>query len=272
LIANGSIQEMILVVADGVNTLGGSFYVNSPVTGNWEDFIAKDLVSYVDANYRTLPNAASRGISGHSMGGFGALNVAMKHPEVFGTVYSLSPGLFDPQGLSRSQLFASSSMIDVFFRIQDKESTMSIEEGVEDMKSYRFAFDTLFMLAYGTAFAPDPKVRPPYIDYPYKRQGATQALDQTIWGKWENGFGGIPKKIQLYKDNFLRLNGIVVDYGQYDEFRWIPKGCEYFSSQLSAAGIPNQLVSFPGGHQSNLPERIRKFMLPYFSGKLVFEN
>jgi enterochelin esterase-like enzyme len=99
---NGEVKEMIVVVADGDSKMGGSFYVNSPVTGNWEDFIAEDVVGYVDSHFRTLPQAESRGIAGHSMGGFGALNIAMHRPDVFSAVYSLSPGLFDENGLAES--------------------------------------------------------------------------------------------------------------------------------------------------------------------------
>ena len=90
--------EAIYVMVGGCNALGGSFYVNSPVTGNWEDAIATDLVAFVDGAYRTLPAAASRGMAGHSMGGFGALSIAMHRPDVFGAVYAMSPGLFGPNG------------------------------------------------------------------------------------------------------------------------------------------------------------------------------
>jgi pimeloyl-ACP methyl ester carboxylesterase len=90
--------SFIAHLVGGNNALSGSFYVNSPVTGNWEDAIATDLVAYVDGAYRTLPTAASRGMAGHSMGGFGALSIAMHHPEVFGAVYAMSPGLFGASG------------------------------------------------------------------------------------------------------------------------------------------------------------------------------
>jgi S-formylglutathione hydrolase FrmB len=105
LMGSGAIREMIIVVANGANQLGGSFYVNSPVTGRWEDFIVNDVVTYVDTHYRSVAQASARAISGHSMGGFGALNIAMRHPDVFSAVYSLSPGLFDPNGLAESQMF-----------------------------------------------------------------------------------------------------------------------------------------------------------------------
>ena len=58
---------MIVVAPNGKNADRGSFYTNSAVNGNWEDYIYRDLVGYVDANYRTLARPSSRGIAGHSM-------------------------------------------------------------------------------------------------------------------------------------------------------------------------------------------------------------
>lgn len=73
-----------------------------PVTGNWEDFVINDVVNYVDQNFRTIQKVQARGIAGHSMGGFGALNIAMRHPDIFSCVYGMSPGLFDNNGLRNS--------------------------------------------------------------------------------------------------------------------------------------------------------------------------
>ena len=84
-------REMIVVVPNGRNGYFGSFYLNSPVTGNWEDYLTRDLVSFIDGRYRTLAQAESRGIAGHSMGGYGALSLAMRHPDVYGATYGLSP-------------------------------------------------------------------------------------------------------------------------------------------------------------------------------------
>lgn len=92
LIDEGKIEDMIVVIPNAVNIFGGHFYVNSPVTGNWENFIVEDLVHFIDKAYRTLPKPESRGICGHSMGGFGALNLAMLHPDIFGITYAISPG------------------------------------------------------------------------------------------------------------------------------------------------------------------------------------
>ncbi len=62
-----------MVIVNGYNILEGSFFNNSPITGNWEDFVVKDVVNYIDANFRTLPSADSRALIGLSMGGYGAL-------------------------------------------------------------------------------------------------------------------------------------------------------------------------------------------------------
>jgi len=267
LMRNGSIHEMIIVVANGANRLGGSFYVNSPITGGWEDFIVNDVVGYVDTHYRSVPQASARAISGHSMGGFGALNIAMRHPDVFSAVYSLSPGLFDSNGLAESQMFELEGFIKRFLDYQQHVESLPIEQAQRAMLS---APDT-FTLAYGLAFASNPEKHPPYLDYPYALADGKLVRNDAIWKRWDAGFGGIPDKIQQYKANMLRLNGLVIDYGRQDEYAWIPKGCEYFGAQLSAAGIPHELRSYDGSHESHLSERIGSYMLPFLSERLSVE-
>ena len=105
LTAENQLSEMILVVPNGSNVLHGSFYVNSPVTGNWEDFITQDVVDYIDLNFRTIQGPEGRGIGGHSMGDFEGFNLAMRHPQLFGASYSLSSAFFNEQGLSESMMF-----------------------------------------------------------------------------------------------------------------------------------------------------------------------
>jgi S-formylglutathione hydrolase len=262
-----TIQEMIIVVVPGNNLLGGSFYVNSPATGNWEDFVVQEVVGYVDSHYRTIALAGSRGISGHSMGGFGALNLAMRHPDVFGAVYSLSPGLFDENGLANSQMFRSEGIIRNFL---DAQKTILAKPEDQQMRSMLSMQDN-FTVAYGLAFAPDPPKPPFYFDYPYSETNGNLVRDEMIWKRWNSGFGGIPEEIAQYKDNFLRLKGITVDYGTNDEFAWIPQGCIYFDKQLTAAGIPHEMAIHNGNHQSSLGKRVLEHMLPFFSELLVGE-
>ena len=79
-VIEGRFGEMIVVMPDQKTKAGGSFYSNSTVTGNWEDFTVEDLVSHVDSKYRTIARASGRGLAGHSMGGYGAITIGMKHP------------------------------------------------------------------------------------------------------------------------------------------------------------------------------------------------
>ena len=84
-------KEMIVVLPDSKNIYNGSMYSSSVTTGDFEKYIWHDVVSYIDAHYRTIPNRTSRGLVGHSMGGYGASRIGMKHPDVFGALYIMSP-------------------------------------------------------------------------------------------------------------------------------------------------------------------------------------
>jgi enterochelin esterase-like enzyme len=76
LILSREVPELIVIMPNGGNKYGGGYYRNSPVSGNWGDYVADDLVGFVDDNFRTLAGADSRALVGHSMGGYGALNLA----------------------------------------------------------------------------------------------------------------------------------------------------------------------------------------------------
>ena len=97
-ISSGKFGEMIVVIPNQRTNWLGSFYVNSAVTGNWEDFTTKELVTFIDKKYRTIANSKNRGLAGHSMGGYGAITLGMKHPEVFSAVYALNPAIIDWAG------------------------------------------------------------------------------------------------------------------------------------------------------------------------------
>src|ERR1700723_425516 len=95
--AKGS-QEMIVVLPDSKTIYNGSMYSSSVTTGDFEKFISHDVVAYIDAHYRTIPLRTSRGLVGHSMGGYGASRIGMKHPDVFGALYIMSPCCMSPMG------------------------------------------------------------------------------------------------------------------------------------------------------------------------------
>jgi enterochelin esterase-like enzyme len=276
----GKIEEMIVVVVNGRNVLGGSGYVNSPVTGGWEDFVVKDVVRHVDKNYKTLPYKESRGISGHSLGGFGALHSAMRNPEVFDAVFAMSPALFDSEGLRLSLIVGDNVGTAEVLEKQRELKTLSREEahtafisfieglyasgeGIDVMRAIRYA--------YGAAFSPDPEANAPYMLYPYVEYGGRKSINMTVWDDWNGGLGDLEEKATTYRDNLLALEAMVIDVGLQEENQWILGGCRHFSTILDAAGVPHELVTFEGGHGDRLRERIEQHMLPFFSGVLRFE-
>jgi enterochelin esterase-like enzyme len=84
-------KEIIVVLPDSKTVHNGSMYSSSVTTGDFEKFITHDMVTYIDAHYRTIPERMSRGLVGHSMGGYGASRIGMRHPDVFGSLYIMSP-------------------------------------------------------------------------------------------------------------------------------------------------------------------------------------
>ena len=267
LIQAGIIHEMIIVVVPGDNRLGGSFYVNSPMTGYWEDFVVQEVVGYVDDHYRTIARVESRGIGGHSMGGFGSLNIAMLHPDLFGAVYSLSPGLFDENGLANSRMFNLEYSIHKF--LDGEKAVLAVPE--DQQLEAALSMQDYFSTAYGLAFAPNPQNPPFYFDYPYSESDGNLVRDDTVWKQWESGFGGIHEKVAKYKENLLQLKGITIDYGTNDGNVWIIDGCVYIDQQLTDAGIPHEMAVHDGDHETQLGQRVREHMLPFFSRLLVGE-
>ncbi|WP_376793532.1 alpha/beta hydrolase [Thermogemmatispora sp.] len=99
LIDLGKIPELIMVFPDGNGRPGATSEWGNSGDGRQllENYVAFDLVHYIDSHYRTLPSPAERAIGGNSMGGFGAANIAIHHPDVFGFVISLG-GYYRAEG------------------------------------------------------------------------------------------------------------------------------------------------------------------------------
>jgi S-formylglutathione hydrolase len=278
LIRVGAIKEMIIVIANGRNNLGGSFYANSPATGNWEDFIVKELVRVIDSRYRTILSPGARGIAGHSMGGSGALRLGMHHPDIFGSVYAMSPGLFDENGLLESSMFTDEKSTRDYLKLDNELKTLNRHEAttklsvVFDSLLSNNRWDLVFTLAYGAAFSARPSANAPHIDYPYSLRNDSLILDSLIWRRWEKGFGDLSERIAQYRGMPERLRSIAIEYGNDDENLWIPKGCQYFSQLLTKQSIPHQLIPFQGKHQDSLGIRMSQFMLPFFSENLLVQK
>lgn len=270
-IATGSARELILVVVNGFNGLGGSFYANSPVTGRWEDWVASDAVGWVDAHYRTLAVPASRGLAGHSMGGTGALRVGMKHPDVFGAVYAMSPGVFAPRGLEHS-VFYSDSVVRRMFRedsvLAATPSGQRAEKLIADVMSAQ-DWDVLLSYAYGAAFSPDTTRPYPHMGHPFSFRGGQHVIHRAMAARWEAGFGALPREARAHARTLRTIRALGIEYGTHDDLGWLPEGCRYFSSVLDSIGVAHKLTAFEGGHEDRLGERMVTGMLPFFSQALA---
>src|SRR5918911_3339160 len=145
-------KEMIVVLPDSKTVHNGSMYSSSATTGDFENFIARDVVSYIDAHYRTIPNRNSRGLVGHSMGGYGASRIGMKHPDVFGSLYIMSPCCLVARGAGPANAA--------------NEETLEAVKTPAD--SAKLSFFARAQLATAAAWSPDPKNPPLYLDLPTK--------------------------------------------------------------------------------------------------------
>lgn len=268
-----TITEMIVVVVPGTNFLGGSFYANSEAGGNWEDFVVKDVITYVDANYRTIAQPQARGIAGYWIGGSGAINIGIKHTELFSSIYALNPGLFDKNGLANSLMFSEPQITEKYLKCEKENA--ALEKGKAHERLISFCdntrdLDLIFTLAYGVAFSPNARKNAPYIDFPYSKSFAKGNLNKEVWKRWESGFGNWDEKIKTMKENIVKLKGIGIDYGLKNEYKWLVDGCKYLTKVLTAEKITVNSVSFDGGQSDKLRERVEKFMLPFFSA--AFES
>lgn len=277
LIENETIKEMIFVAVEGINFLVGTFYDNSELTGNWEDHITSTLIEYMDNNYRTIANKDSRALAGHSMGGYGALNLSMKRPDLFSIGFGMNPGLFDQTGLAECQMFATQNAIDTYFNIVDYLNTLPDAERhnayVSILNEMKSGWDpNVFTFAYGSTFSANLYKKAPYFDYPFSINNGEQVLDSSIWQKWDNGYGNLNSKVENYKDSLRKLKAYVIDCGTEDAFEWIPKGCSYYSELLTEKDISHVLNLHNGDHGNMLRSRIEDVLMPLCDSVLVFDT
>lgn len=274
LISEKKIKETIFVVVDAPSFLLGTFYANSSVSGNWLDYFTNDVVNYVDNNFRTIKNRESRAVTGHSMGGFGAIHAAMNSSDKFSILYSLSPGVFDKNGLQDQGMFSNSGNITTFINKSNEWAKMTKEEAFKAYRSYVQGLHwlTVFTYAYGSTFSPDLNGNPPYIKYPYTLENGTLKLDPEVLKNFENGYGGWEEKVTKFKNNFLSLTDITLDYGIRENFPWIARGCVYLSELFKKQGINHLVAAFDGGHEDQLAIRLERFMIPRVTEKLKYED
>ena len=235
-----SLAEYIVVMPHADNSFGGSFYVNSAAFGRWEDFIVSELVRFVDGRFRTLAVRDSRGLAGQSMGGFGALYLAGRHPNTFGHVYAMSACCLGFVG----DLAAEGN---------------------------RWREPRGWLRAMAAAFAPDPFGDPTRAPMPFAARPDGRMQEVTTVARAWREFLPLPR---LMRDPtpYRRLCTIALEAGRQDEITNVPQGASAFSRELKRAGIGHTLDEFSGGHTDRTRERFETAMLPFFARVLTTQD
>lgn len=238
--------EMIVVLPDSKTAYFGSAYSSSVTTGDFENFVARDLVTYIDSHYRTLARRESRGLVGHSMGGYGAARIGMKHADVFGALYMMSPG-----GM-RARPMATA----------DAATLAAIASLPSPQAAADLPFGTRALLALSSAWSPNPNKPPLYLDLPFKADGTP---DEAVLRRWS---ANAPlAMLDQYVPNLRRYAAISLEVGDRDS---LTSEAAELHDRLEQYGIAHGYEIYPGDHTNAVAFRFQDHVLPFFGRHLSF--
>jgi S-formylglutathione hydrolase FrmB len=244
-------REMIVVLPDSKTVHNGSMYSSSVTTGDFENYVARDVVSYVDAHYRTIAARESRGLVGHSMGGYGATRIGMKHTDVFGGLYIMSPCCLSPRGSGGRGAPAGAGAS------ANDEALLAVKTPADSAK---LPFGLRAQLASAAAWSPNPKNPPLYLDLPIGEQAPA------VLAKWA---ANAPLAfIDQYILGMKRYRAIAIDVGDQDGLR---ADAGRLHEALDRYGVANTFEIYPGTHTSDVAVRFQEHVMPFFSRTLSFE-
>lgn len=236
-------REMIVVNADALTIYDGSFYSSSAATGDWESFIADDLVAYIDSHYRTIPDRESRGLGGHSMGGYGTLRIGMKRADKFSVLYPMS----------------AAGMLELGQPTEALETAIGYETR-DEVTALRYPNKSSH--ARAAAWSANPQNPPFFVDFPLE-DGVEQPGIQAKWMA-----NSILPMMGQYIPNLKSYKAIQFDVGTEDGLLEQNRNLD---RALSQADIEHSFVTYEGDHNNRIAERIEQHLLPFFSQHLEFE-
>lgn len=251
-------KEFIVVLPDSKTMHNGSMYSSSVTTGNFEMYVAHDVVAYMDSHYRTIPNRTARGLVGHSMGGYGATRIGMKHPDVFGSLYIMSPCCLSPMaGRPRNRPAGAGGPGG---QMPDMEKALAEIKTPAD--SAKAPFFLRAQLASAAAWAPDPKNPPLYLDLPIKNGEPQPDIIAKFAANAPLAF------IDQYIDNLRKYRAISIDVGDEDGLK---TDTTKLHEILDSYGIANGFEIYHGTHTSAVADRFQNHVVPFFSKNLCFD-
>jgi len=250
-ITAGAMKEMILVNPDAHTIYDGSMYSASPTTGDWETFIAEDLVSYIDSHYRTIPDRMSRGLGGHSMGGYGTVRIGMKRPDVFSSLYIMSACCLLTNPYAQANRGATPAAPAAAARGGQREGGGQRRGG---------GFNNAGS-AQAAAWASNPNNPPKYFDLP-TIDGAVQPL---IAAKYLANSPLV--MIDQYVTNLKKYHAIMGDVGTQDT---LAASNRQMDEIFTTFGIKHKFETYEGDHTNHVKDRFEQKVLPFFSENLSF--
>jgi hypothetical protein len=230
--ARGEAPPAIVVYVDAWTAYGGSQFVDSPGTGRYHSYLCDEVVPWVDARYRTLPDAAHRAIMGKSSGGFGAMITPMLRPDLFGALathagdslyeYSYIPEF--PKAIRHLRKYDG----DIGRWWDDFRARVSFTQE-EDQ-------DLLMLLGVAACFSAreDGTVELPF-------DPATGVLRPEVWQKWLDW--DPVRMAPRYGDVLRSLRAIWIDAGTRDEW-FLDIGAGAFRAALLEAGVSEDVIRF----------------------------
>jgi S-formylglutathione hydrolase FrmB len=230
--ADGEAPPCVVVYVDAWTAYGGSQYVDSPGTGQYHSYLCDEVVAWVDARYRTIPDRESRAISGKSSGGFGAMITPMLRPDVFGALAThAGDALYEYCYLPE---FAQAVR---YLRAYHGD----IWRWWEDFQA-RPAFtkeeDAALITALGcsAAFSPGDDGRPVLPFDP--RSGD---LRHDVWDRW---LAWDPVQMaEAYAEALRSLRAVWIDAGTKDDY-FLDLGAQAFRDELTRIGVDDDRVHF----------------------------
>ena len=244
-------ERFIVVMPNGKSRFLGSYWANSPIIGNWEDFVAKDVVGYVDRTFRTLPDAAHRGVAGHSMGGLGTIRLAMHHPELFGAADAMSPCCLDADEDLGQANFA-------WFRALNLHSFADLDRLAKDAQTVDEVFPVA-LIALAQVVTPDVS-SPIGAELPVREVDGELLPVDAVAARWQAllPVGEAPAR----REALLQLRWLAIESGVRDQFAHIPTGTARLSAELARMRVPHRFELYRGDHRDSIAERVRDVLIP----------
>jgi len=255
---DGDWPHTIVVMPTGSNALGGGYYRDSPITGGWGTFISKELVDFVDTRYRTITSRSSRAVVGHSMGGYGAIHLAMESPEVFGVAYAMSPGLLSPiddvgQGNPIWQtVLGMAEWGDVAGHIATRSIT---------------GLYAAVLLGVSMAWTEEVTDEATLAEFPYAIRNGETVINPTVHSRWMNAFPA--RLVDERAADLKSLRAFGMDYGVDEQFAHIQSGVREMAGELSRYGVPFRLDVYQGDHRNRVVTRLREIVFPFLLENLI---